>query len=100
MQLLNVFRLADCYCVLAPKRRRGGGRGAAPSHGRQRTSENLSDNRPAAAVVNSSPVSLAFSGYKSALDSKHNKHEALVKISRDVTIESKRIIFHLHRCIG
>uniref|UniRef100_A0A8C6TFJ5 Translin-associated protein X n=1 Tax=Neogobius melanostomus TaxID=47308 RepID=A0A8C6TFJ5_9GOBI len=31
------------------------------------------------------------------LDTKHDKHERLVKISRDVTIESKRTIFLLHR---
>lgn len=47
-----------------------------------------------------SPVAQAFLQYKTQLDTKHDKHEALVKISRDVTIESKRIIFHLHRCIG
>ena len=47
-----------------------------------------------------SPVAQAFLQYKNLLDTKHDKHEALVKISRDVTIESKRIIFHLHRCVG
>ncbi|XP_037128271.1 translin-associated protein X isoform X2 [Syngnathus acus] len=31
------------------------------------------------------------------LDTKHDKYERLVKLSRDVTIESKRTIFLLHR---
>ncbi|ESO97480.1 hypothetical protein LOTGIDRAFT_187846 [Lottia gigantea] len=38
-----------------------------------------------------------FREFQSDLDGKHDKHERLVKISRDVTIESKRIIFLLHR---
>lgn len=28
----------------------------------------------------------------------HDRYEALVKQSRDVTIHSKRVIFVLHRC--
>jgi len=47
-----------------------------------------------------SHVSKAFMEYKELLDNKHDKHENLVKISRDVTIESKRIIFQLHRAVG
>jgi len=31
------------------------------------------------------------------LDMKHDRHERLVKLSRDITIESKRVIFLLHR---
>ncbi|XP_077865847.1 translin-associated protein X-like [Saccoglossus kowalevskii] len=38
-----------------------------------------------------------FRYYQVELDGKHDKHERLVKLSRDVTIESKRIIFLLHR---
>ncbi|XP_015189562.1 PREDICTED: translin-associated protein X [Polistes dominula] len=37
-----------------------------------------------------------FRGYSNELDMKHDKFEKLVKISRDITIESKRIIFLLH----
>lgn len=37
-----------------------------------------------------------FRGYAAELDSKHDRYEAIVKSSRDVTIESKRIIFLLH----
>ncbi|XP_013861364.1 translin-associated protein X [Austrofundulus limnaeus] len=45
----------------------------------------------------SSPVVAAFRVFQLELDAKHDKYERLVKISRDVTIESKRTIFLLHR---
>ncbi|XP_026165934.1 translin-associated protein X [Mastacembelus armatus] len=45
----------------------------------------------------SSPVITAFKVFQQELDTKHDKYERLVKISRDVTIESKRTIFLLHR---
>ncbi|XP_061766636.1 translin-associated protein X isoform X2 [Nerophis ophidion] len=45
----------------------------------------------------SSPVLAAFKVFQKELDTKHDKHERLVKLSRDVTIESKRTIFLLHR---
>uniref|UniRef100_A0A1A8HI46 Translin-associated protein X n=1 Tax=Nothobranchius korthausae TaxID=1143690 RepID=A0A1A8HI46_9TELE len=44
-----------------------------------------------------SPVIAAFRVFQQELDAKHDKYERLVKISRDVTIESKRTIFLLHR---
>lgn len=34
------------------------------------------------------------------LDDRHDRYERIVKISRDITIESKRIIFALHRIQG
>lgn len=45
----------------------------------------------------SSPVITLFKVFQEELDTKHDKYERLVKISRDVTIESKRTIFLLHR---
>uniref|UniRef100_A0A3Q2DNQ8 Translin-associated factor X n=1 Tax=Cyprinodon variegatus TaxID=28743 RepID=A0A3Q2DNQ8_CYPVA len=45
----------------------------------------------------SSPIVAAFKVFQQELDTKHDKYERLVKISRDVTIESKRTIFLLHR---
>ncbi|XP_020502665.1 translin-associated protein X [Labrus bergylta] len=45
----------------------------------------------------SSPVIAAFKVFQQELDTKHDKYERLVKLSRDVTIESKRTIFLLHR---
>ena len=41
-----------------------------------------------------------FSQYKAQLDSRHDRHERLVKLSRDTTIHSKRVIFLLHRAAG
>ncbi|XP_012276254.1 translin-associated protein X [Orussus abietinus] len=43
-----------------------------------------------------SPVIQQFRGYSAELDKKHDRYERIVKFSRDVTIESKRIIFLLH----
>uniref|UniRef100_UPI00398F55EC translin-associated protein X isoform X1 n=2 Tax=Pristiophorus japonicus TaxID=55135 RepID=UPI00398F55EC len=45
----------------------------------------------------SSPVLLSFKSFQKELDAKHDKYERLVKLSRDITIESKRTIFLLHR---
>lgn len=42
------------------------------------------------------PVIQNFLAYRNELDKKHDKHEKLVKLSRDITIEAKRIIFLLH----
>jgi len=39
----------------------------------------------------------AFDKFRDELDIRHDKMERIVKLSRDITIESKRIIFHLHR---
>ncbi|XP_068587539.1 translin-associated protein X-like, partial [Cebidichthys violaceus] len=50
-----------------------------------------------AGANSSSPVIAAFKVFQQELDTKHDKYERLVKISRDVTIESKRTIFLLHR---
>ncbi|KAJ8365981.1 hypothetical protein SKAU_G00148120 [Synaphobranchus kaupii] len=47
--------------------------------------------------VNPSAVLSAFKTFQLELDCKHDKYERLVKLSRDITIESKRTIFLLHR---
>ncbi len=41
-----------------------------------------------------------FLTFQQELDSKYDKHERLVKLSRDCTIKSKRVIFALHRISG
>ncbi|CAG2235366.1 translin-associated protein X-like [Mytilus edulis] len=46
------------------------------------------------------PAVAMFRQYQLELDTKHDKHERLVKLSRDVTIESKRTIFLLQRLTG
>ncbi|XP_072533631.1 translin-associated protein X [Salminus brasiliensis] len=44
-----------------------------------------------------SDVISAFRVFQQELDTRHDKYERLVKLSRDITIESKRTIFLLHR---
>lgn len=39
-----------------------------------------------------------FLSYRREIDDRHDKEERMVRISRDINIESKRIIFLLHRC--
>lgn len=48
----------------------------------------------------SSPIMQAFREFQKELDDRNDKHERLVKLSRDITIESKRLIFLLHRANG
>ena len=43
------------------------------------------------------PFYAQFKSHATFLDKRHDKREKLVKLSRDITIESKRIIFLLHR---
>ncbi|KAM4681210.1 translin-associated protein X isoform 1-T2 [Amazona ochrocephala] len=42
----------------------------------------------------------SFKSFQLELDTRHDKYERLVKLSRDITIESKRTIFLLHRFIS
>ena len=51
-------------------------------------------------IDESSPIIKSFLKFQQELDCKHDKHERLVKLSRDVTIQSKRIIFLLQRVAG
>ena len=44
-----------------------------------------------------SPVIQSFKEFQSMLDSRYDKRERIVKLSRDTTIISKRVIFQLHR---
>ena len=41
-----------------------------------------------------------FLGYKKELNTRYDAQERLVKLSRDVTIQSKRVIFNLHQFSG
>ncbi len=40
-----------------------------------------------------------FRGFSRYLDDQNDRYEGLVKISRDITIHSKRAIFELHRSV-
>jgi len=42
-------------------------------------------------------ISSAFRLLQTELDERHDKYERLVKLSRDITVASKRIIFSVHR---
>lgn len=39
----------------------------------------------------------AFSSFRAEIDDYNDRRERLIKISRDITIQSKRLIFSLHR---
>ncbi|XP_075059564.1 translin-associated protein X [Mixophyes fleayi] len=54
----------------------------------------------ASIIDSSSPVVIAFKSFQHELDARHDKYERLVKLGRDITIESKRTIFILHRVIS
>lgn len=51
-------------------------------------------------VDEDNPVIQVFQVYQKALTDRHDRHERIVKLSRDITIESKRAIFLLHRISG
>lgn len=68
-------------------------------HGKRRAPQDLSTDR-SIDVNESSPLIIAFQGFQSELDSKYDKYEQLVRCGRDTTIESKRVIFLLHRVAG
>jgi hypothetical protein len=66
---------------------------------RKRKHDNFPHNhrREGKNVNSSSPVMVAFKSFQLELDAPHDKYERLVKLSRDLTVESKRTIFLLHR---
>uniref|UniRef100_A0A1A9ZQ39 Translin-associated protein X n=1 Tax=Glossina pallidipes TaxID=7398 RepID=A0A1A9ZQ39_GLOPL len=47
-------------------------------------------------IDENNPMLRAFRAYSLELDAKHDRYERIVKLSRDITIEAKRIIFLLH----
>ncbi|XP_078593817.1 translin-associated protein X-like [Branchiostoma floridae x Branchiostoma japonicum] len=66
------------------------------NYGKDRVShQKISRREPK--VDENSPIIASFCTYQALLDRKNDKYERLVKMSRDVTIQSKRAIFHIHR---
>ena len=57
-------------------------------------SEETASKKP---LKDASPILQLFQSFQTELDSRHDKYERIVKCSRDVTIQSKRVIFLLHR---
>jgi predicted translin family RNA/ssDNA-binding protein len=71
--------------------------------GRKRRRKNedssaMSDERSAKKPLkDASPILQLFQGFQTEIDSRHDKYERIVKCSRDITTQSKRVIFLLHR---
>ena len=53
-----------------------------------------------AAATPTGPYVEMFQEYRKELDEKYDRHERIVKLSRDCTIHSKRVICQLHRVAG
>jgi len=68
--------------------------------GRNNRSNDGGDKPPRLKVDSNSAFSQMFDEFREELDEKHDRNERIVKLSRDVTIESKRVIFTLHRSTG
>jgi len=87
------------------RRGRGGGRGRGRGRSREsRPSQDLGETslrerkKPRRDLSKaSSHVAALFQAYSTILDDINDRHERLVKLSRDVTIGSKRLIFLLQR---
>ena len=79
------------YRIKMSSHKRGGWRG----RGGGRKDGERGRNKPAPESDN--PIIREFQKFATNLDHRHDKRERLVKLSRDITIESKRIIFLLHR---
>jgi predicted translin family RNA/ssDNA-binding protein len=68
---------------------------------RKRPYEKTDESSPSKKKVDeNSPVIVFFKEIQQELDSRYDKHERIVKFSRDLTIHSKRIIFLLQRVAG
>lgn len=74
------------------KKRGGGGR----FHGKNFVSIGDMGKEVLDKLDENSQVIKQFRNYSIELDDKHDRFERIVKLSRDITIESKRIIFLLH----
>jgi len=73
-------------------------RGKYRGKGGRSTDSGANASRPK--VESNSAFANIFDEFREELDEKHDRNERIVKLSRDVTIESKRVIFTLHRSIG
>ncbi|GFO00118.1 translin associated protein x [Plakobranchus ocellatus] len=81
----------------------GSGRGRGRCRKQNRSgyhSPKEKDNKSTEQLDETSPVVQAFRIFQRELDSRNDRNERIVKLSRDITIESKRIIFLLQRCAG
>ena len=72
---------------------RGGRRGGHRGSNQRGNAPKIVD----AEAEKNNPFFRQFKDHATFLDKRHDKREKLVKLARDITIESKRIIFLLHR---
>ncbi|XP_026763257.2 translin-associated protein X [Galleria mellonella] len=77
------------------------GRGRFHRGNRNKNQQTLSSvaRETAASLAPDSPVLAMFRSAAIKLNDRQDRHERLVKLSRDITMESKRIIFLLHSAI-
>ncbi|KAJ3661120.1 hypothetical protein Zmor_005535 [Zophobas morio] len=71
-------------------RNRGG------KHGRNKPTVGEKGRQVVESIDENNPVIKMFLAFRQELDDKHDRFEKIVKHSRDITIENKRIIFLLH----
>lgn len=69
-------------------------------HGGSKQKSGKQEKSQSAAPTATGPYIDMFQEYRKELDEKHDRHERIVKLSRDCTIHSKRIIYTLHRVSG
>ncbi|CAD6977206.1 unnamed protein product [Tilletia controversa] len=76
----------------------GGGKDESSHFKRKRTAANTAATATApASAAQSRPIGQAFAHFSTELDRFQDRRERLIKLSRDVTALSKKLIFHLHR---
>ncbi|ELR11294.1 uncharacterized protein ACA1_189600 [Acanthamoeba castellanii str. Neff] len=78
---------------------RGGRRPRASSESGEggEASSKTANKKPRREIPKDSPILALFQSYSATLDDLNDRHERLVKLSRDLTIGSKRLIFLLQR---
>ncbi|EXJ79231.1 hypothetical protein A1O3_08732 [Capronia epimyces CBS 606.96] len=65
--------------------------------GTKRSHDGMKIDRPSASSEQTSPFIPVFEFFRSELDEHHDRRERIIKVSRDVTAQSKKIIFALQR---
>ncbi|KAJ0866035.1 putative Translin family [Helianthus annuus] len=85
--------------LMAPKSHRIRQLAAAEStmQGTSKKPRSISTEAPAAADTPSSSMKHSFSKYAEYLNQLNDKRERVVKASRDITMNSKKVIFQVHR---
>lgn len=95
MSEAEVFQRAQSSAPRGSGRGRGRGRGSSdrPGSGANQSKHDQNHN----AVEASTATVALFGALRAELDEHHNKMERLIRVSRDVTADSKKVIFTLQR---